>query len=312
MNIVQPTCTCRAKRRQVQVVGWLYNKEKLKKELINRVVLADSEIEALVHKSQLLEKHDPQNIQNCCYILRVGKVFQSQTGDEEVIGLTSNSQGKGKTRKVVYEIGPSETKIVKTLEYIKMPDNICATYSPLYRLSSKGVMLLNASIVEPGYEGPLSCFLVNFSSERVTFFPEDDIAKMIFHKLDNTPVNLKRKIISETNYERDLAMAAKKYHQTFLDVTSISEKAAENAEKKLKTFALSTSVTLILIVAFATAEPLLSKWLYERTGIYTLTQRIEDTKLLKDLQNAELLAKIEELKLEVQKLKSTQVPGKSK
>lgn len=269
------------------------------------MVITDSEIQTLVLNNNLLENHEPQNIQNCCYILRVGKVFQSQTGDEEVLGLTFNSQGKGKNRKVVFEIGPSETKIVKTLEYIKMPDDLCATYSPLYRLSSKGVMLLNASIVEPGYEGPLSCFLVNFSSERVTLYPEDDIAKMIFHKLDKVPSNLKRKKITEKNYEYDLAMAAKKYHQTFLDVTSISEKAADQAEKKIKGLAITTSIVLVLIITFATIEPLLSKWLYERTGIYTLTQRLEDTKLHKDLQNASLLAEIEKLKLELQNLKAS-------
>src|SRR5262249_39093751 len=151
--------------------------------------------------------HAPKNIKNCAYTLRAGKVFQTETGKEELLGSTD-----GNSRSIVWEIGPSETLIVRTREKVKMPNDLCATYAPLYRLSKQGVMLLNASIVEPGYEGCLSCFLVNFSSERISVAENDPIAKITFLRLSRAPEKLEPESISDQIYEQYLAIAAKKFH----------------------------------------------------------------------------------------------------
>ncbi|HEY0069985.1 MAG TPA: hypothetical protein VGE04_08475, partial [Chloroflexia bacterium] len=60
--------------------------------------------------------------------------------------------------------------------------------------------------------------------------------------------------------------------------------------------------------AWSSLEPVLSRLIYEKTGIYTATQRIEDVKLLKDLESAQLKAEIQELRTEIDKLKSQNAP----
>ncbi|HEY0071746.1 MAG TPA: hypothetical protein VGE04_17420, partial [Chloroflexia bacterium] len=167
------------------------------------MILIDSEIEARITSDQLISDHDPENIRNCGYILRAGKVFHVETGEEDELKTATNQ-----SKKRVWEIGPSEILVMRTREKVKMPNDLCATYAPLFRLSSQGVMLLNASIVEPAYAGYLSCFLVNFSSERISLNPNNPIAKIIFHKLSTVPTHPEIEIISDEDYETNLAKMA--------------------------------------------------------------------------------------------------------
>ena len=47
-------------------------------------------------------------------------------------------------------------------------------------LSRQGVLLLNISLVEPGYEGYLTTVLVNFGNKNVVISPTTTIAKVAF------------------------------------------------------------------------------------------------------------------------------------
>jgi deoxycytidine triphosphate deaminase len=265
------------------------------------MVLNDTEIQQRINSAQLLSSHDPGKIRNCGYTLRAGKVFQPKTGEEILLNVTANN-----TRAVVWEIGASETLIVRTKEKVKMSNDLCATYAPLYHLSSLGVMLLNASIVEPGYEGPLSCFLVNFSSERISLEPDAEVAKIMFHRLSAPPGSLKPMTIEDQKYEAGLAVYAKKFHKSFMDITGVEDRAVEKAREAVKKWVVFGGALVAFLLLWATLEPLLSKWLWEKTGIYTTTQRVEDTKLLKDLEAAQLKAEIERLKIEIQNLKKNE------
>lgn len=273
------------------------------------MILIDTEIEALITAQNLLTDHDIVKIKNCAYNLRVGKVFQPRTGEEELLAPV------GATKKVVWEIGPSETLVVKTKESVNMPNNLCATYAPLYRLSKRGIMLLNASIVEPGYEGPLSCFLVNFSSENVTLQPDQEIAKIIFHRLTHPPGTLIPSQFGSPQYEQMLSISAKKFHKSFMDITGIEERASDKAKAGVRNWLIIGGVFIAFLLTWASLEPLISKWLWEKTGVASSTQRMEDAKLLnnfenakkeleKELENVKLKAEIEELKVEIEKLKN--------
>lgn len=282
------------------------------------MVLIDTEIQHRITHEQLLTNHEPGNIKNCGYSLRAGKVFQANSGEEDLLGI-----GTGSTRKVVWEIGPAEVLVVMTREKVKIPSDLCASYAPLYHLSNQGVMLLNASIVEPGYEGNLSCFLVNFSSERISLSENQRIAKITFHSLSAAPGKLQSATINCREYETMLAKAAKKFHRSFMDITGIEERAAVQAKTVVKKWVTIGGGIIAVLLLWASLEPFFSKWLYEKTGIYTDAQRMDDALLLKDLQAArsaldasapssreqnpdieQLRSDIENLKTEVGKLRS--------
>lgn len=262
------------------------------------MILTDTEIKQCTGSDQLLTDFEPKNIHNCAYILRAGKVFQPKTGKEELLNTIN-----GNTRALVWEIGPSETLVVRTKEKVKMPKNLCATYAPLYRLSSQGLMLLNASIVEPGYEGRLSCFLVNFSSKRIPLSQDEAIAKIIFHKLSGSPGDFQPLTIEDKKYEKDLAISAKGFYKSFMDITGIEDRAVKKARNAMRNVVITGGVLVAFLLLWASLEPLISKWLWDKAGIYTSTQRVEDVKLLKDLETAQLKTEIETLKIEIQNLK---------
>jgi hypothetical protein len=49
------------------------------------MILTDIEIKQRVDSEGLLSYYDPASIRNCGYTLRIGKVFQPQTGKEEIL-----------------------------------------------------------------------------------------------------------------------------------------------------------------------------------------------------------------------------------
>jgi deoxycytidine triphosphate deaminase len=291
------------------------------------MILNDADISQLASSAQLLTDYDPEQIRNCAYTLRAHSVFRPGTGDQEILNVSDGSgfyatlvrsARKLSRRQLGWELGPAETLIVITREEVNMPENMCGIYAPLFRLAKQGVMLINASIVEPGYRGPLSCFLANFSGQRITLRQDTPIAKILFHKMTGPPQKLFQQVIERHTYEQDLAEEAKHYHRSFMDVSGIEERAARKAIAGVKGLALTGGILIALLLLWATLEPILSKWIWEKTGFTGSTQRVEDFKLLKDIQdeqaalklqleqkkvNDENAAEIDAIKREIQSLK---------
>ena len=276
------------------------------------MILSDEEILHLARTSNLLADFDVKNVRNCSCVLRANGVFRPETGEKEILNT-----GDGPRRQLVWELGPSETMVVVTKEEVCMPANVCATYAPLFRLAKQGVMLLNASVVEPGYSGPLSCFLANFSASTVTLRQDAPIAKIVFHAV-TPPARVVPEVIGRQEYEEGLAENAKKYHRSFMDVEGIEKRAADKARSELKGWVLGGGIMVAILVSWASLEPIVSKWLWEKTGLISSTGRVEDVKLLKDIQseqsilrqqleqrkaNDDLAAQIQELKREIAALK---------
>jgi deoxycytidine triphosphate deaminase len=119
------------------------------------MVLSDTKIKEritneTVAKKKLLQEYEEKNIKYCRYELRLGKVVTTQTGE------ISPNPGKPASAGQALVLKPSEMALLLTKELVHLPSDLCATYGQLNRLSKKGLMILNTSIVEPGYYGPLS------------------------------------------------------------------------------------------------------------------------------------------------------------
>jgi deoxycytidine triphosphate deaminase len=252
------------------------------------MILNDADIRGLTSSANLLTEHDPDNIRNCAYTLRASSVFRPETGEQELLNVSAGSR-----RQLLWEIGPAETLVVMTRENITMPSDVCGTYAPLFRLAKQGVMLLNASIVEPGYSGPLSCFLANFSAGPVTLRQDAPIAKILFHKISGPPAEPKPEVIERRRYEEDLAEDARRYHRSFMDVSGIEDRAAKKARSELKGLLIIGGAIIAVLLAWASLEPVLSKWIWEKTGFISATQRAEDVRLLKDIQNEQAVLKLQ-------------------
>jgi deoxycytidine triphosphate deaminase len=196
------------------------------------MVLSDAAIKELITNEadtnkKLLRDYDSKNIRYCGYELRLGKVVSPQTGE---IGSFADKRG---WREKIFRstpkclvLAPSEMVLVITKEAIHLPNNLCATYGQLNRLANQGLMILNTSIVEPGYDGPLSCVLVNFSSQKHALSADEPIAKVNFHQLHGKPDVLQGKIEME-KYEEIACKNATALPKSLLDIAGVEERVSE-------------------------------------------------------------------------------------
>jgi deoxycytidine triphosphate deaminase len=244
------------------------------------MILRDIDIQQLVTNAQLITNFDAKQLSNCRYNLRAARAYSPATGDEQLLVAATV------TRPVAWQIKPSETLIVMTREEVRIPADVMATYGQLNRLAQRGVSLINTSIVEPGYSGPLSCFLVNFSSQTVFVYPDDPVAKMCFMKLTGAPNQLVSQSVSSREYERILTESAQRYPVSFLDIGGIEQRIEDRVSKGVnQSIKLGGAIVLVLTL-WAGFEPVVSKWLWEKVGVVTVTQHEQLVQMREELKNA--------------------------
>jgi uncharacterized small protein (DUF1192 family) len=152
--------------------------------------------------------------------------------------------------------------------------------------------------------------------------PDAPVAKLVFHKLADAPASPKQLTLKDADYEKMLRELARKYQDSFMDVTGIENRAVEKARGSLKGVVLLAGGLIGVLVVFSQLEPFFAKWIYEKTGLVSTSQRVEDAKLAKDLaaattaaklildkqisesQRGELQAEVSSLRKEVQSLKA--------
>lgn len=217
---------------------------------------------------------DENNINNNSYKINAHKLIEPQTG--KIISLDKP-----------YKLSPSKIILFQTREKINLPYNIYASYSALYSVSSVGILLLNAGTIDSNYNGPLSGILLNFSAKDFIIKKDTAIARIILHKSDvNINVNKEKQTeIADKSYTNRLRRKAQnKYHQSFMNIHDIEQKIMRNVFKKVKGKIVLTGISVSIIIAIATIEPFLSRWLFEKTGVITTTKLIEVESLIDNIE----------------------------
>jgi len=272
------------------------------------MILTDREIKTRIQKDAILEFHDPARIKYCGYELTLGKVISPSTGRLQwVEDRPKRSLRNLMTAKNCYVIEPSEMLIIVTKELVKMPSDLCATYGQLNRLANHGLMILNTSIVEPGYWGPLSCVLVNFSSQRQALATGESIAKLNFQTLSGTPDSVFPDSFDHVSYERLASKNATSLPKSLLDIASVEERVTEKVGAAIKKSVAFGGLIILFLLLWAQLEGFLSHWIYDRTGIMTTTKQVElQLKAVQDKNEEdvrELKRTIEDMQNQVQHLK---------
>ncbi|MBC8153642.1 MAG: hypothetical protein H7Z72_12090 [Bacteroidetes bacterium] len=242
------------------------------------MILNDGEITDLITTLGLVGPIEPRNLSGCGYTFRVGQIFEPETGRQVLDDKTPG-----------HKIPPNGTAIIMTKEMVKMPDFLCANYTPLFRLAKEGILLMNASLVEPLYEGHLSCFFVNLSSKDFVFTRDQDVAKIVFLKLTQVPKSPQPLKISEENYKKALFEQATKFHESFLNIKGIEEKIVEKTQVELgKTKeAINSSLKfggglLVLLLTYSSLEPFFAKMIWNRSPVLDSKIELLERQILRD------------------------------
>jgi len=240
------------------------------------MILSDGQIKKRVASERLLEFHDPERIKYCGCELTLGKVVAPSTG--EVLSLMAkprNWLSNVLTTSKCFVIRPSETMILVTREKLNMPKDLCATYGQLNRLANMGLMILNTSIVEPGYSGPLSCVLVNFSSQKHALSPGDSIAKLNFHTVEGIPDELYNQAFSHDAYEQLVSKNSINLPKSLLDISGVEERVTDKVGAVVKKSLAVGGVIILILLLWSQMEGFLSEWIYKRTGLMDTRVQVE-------------------------------------
>jgi deoxycytidine triphosphate deaminase len=173
---------------------------------------------------ELLEGGRPEGIGNAEYYFLPGKLFPAGTTDDghglEVIDWTAplDELKQLPQQKRAHPIRPGELLMLRTRERVKMPDDMCGLWYQTDLLSRDGLLLVNMSVVPPGYQGFLKCVFVNFGKKAVYIGPDQVVAKIVFVALD-AKANKPSKASDGTKYDDGLAEAARAAPSSFLQIS---------------------------------------------------------------------------------------------
>lgn len=278
------------------------------------MILSDAEIKGRVQNDKLIELHDPEKIKYCGCELTLGKVVAPNSGDVlSLDGKLYSLWSKVSRAPKCFVIEPSETVILVTKEKLNMPKDLCATYGQLNRLANKGLMILNTSIVEPGYSGPLSCVLVNFSSHRHSLAPGDSIAKVNFHSVKGTPDKLLTQSFNFDEYERMASKNAINLPKSLLDISGVEERVTKTVQSGVRRSIVLGGIVILVLLLWSQMEGFFSEWIYRRTGVMDTKIQIEKAVQIQmdqlkqqqldyQRQNGELKQQVSGLQVEIRNL----------
>ena len=268
------------------------------------MILGYSNIKRLIKDKNLLAKYDESNILNSSCRLKIGKIFVPEDGTViECMNGTEQDSFLSKTRSWLadcfdprynrkdgipqwiqadnysYTLKPREIILFQTKEIVKLPIDIMAMYSALNTVATKGILLVNASMVEAKYEGPLSGILVNF-------FKIDGAIKNDKVTDDQT---------DDGKYSKELRDKAKNvFSKTFLSIGQLGDEIENRINKTVKKDLTMGGLILVFLLAFATLEPLVYKCVWDyptfdfnnwKHNISNQIEWSEDKKMLKDMQD---------------------------
>jgi hypothetical protein len=191
--------------------------------------------------------------------------------------------------------------IAITKETLNMPKDLCASYGQLNRWANRGLMVLNTSIVEPGYKGPLSCVLVNFSSQRITLSPGDPIAKLNFQTVQGELDQIYKDKFTPEEYEQVVSKMATNLPVSLLDISGAEERVTKKVTGAVQKSLTLGGLVILVLLMWSQMEGFLSEWIYNRTGLMTTSKQFE---VLLKQQQVEYQTQTLQLKEEIDELKA--------
>jgi deoxycytidine triphosphate deaminase len=140
-------------------------------------VLSDSEIRRRIGLGELVPGGDLAFATECSYSFVPGSAFLAGSTDIPL-------EFPGLDGKASVVVRPGEMIWIRTRDSVAIPNDIVGFWWQTNTLSRKGLMLINMSMVEPGYKGDLACLFGNFGKGDVLISPRTFIAKMVFAELN--------------------------------------------------------------------------------------------------------------------------------
>ncbi|HWE07464.1 MAG TPA: hypothetical protein VG274_12185 [Rhizomicrobium sp.] len=132
-------------------------------------------------------------------------------------------------------------------ERVVLPGDITGLAMVKTGLCNEGVLALNIGVIDPGWEGKISSFLVNFSNHERLLIAGETFLRLTFQQLGAETSS--RNPVSDEAYVADRRrQAVGKFGTTFLNLTEATKAATEESFRQWRTsiFAYATPAALLL------------------------------------------------------------------
>jgi len=173
-------------------------------------ILSDSEIQQRITDGGLIAGGDMTRASQCSYSFVAGVAFHPGRADAPI-----NFPGEAIVK-------PGEMIWIRTLETVKMPDGLVGFWWQTNGLSRQGLMLVNMSMIEPGYEGDLACLFVNFGKSAIPINKETVIAKMVFSEVVGRVLSPIAYRSTRQAYDADLRALTINQPPSFLQISELA------------------------------------------------------------------------------------------
>jgi deoxycytidine triphosphate deaminase len=200
-------------------------------------VLSDKSIQAAMDRQELILDGKPKYADGCSYEFKAGRVVYGGT-DRASTQVTSVDLSRTPSQTAV--IQPTAVVWVRSCERVSIPKNMVGLWVQTNSLSRSGLLLLNSTLVEPGYEGHLAAHFVNLGSSAVLLNSDTTIAKLLFLSLDVEAISLVDSSEFQ-NYDALIDKLAASSDRSFLrigeltpDLESTARSLTANAEKRIR------------------------------------------------------------------------------
>lgn len=164
------------------------------------------------------------------------------------------------------DLHPNEMVQVISAEEFNLPNNVTGHLTVKARFTKKGIWALATGLVDPGWDGPISSSLINFSKQthkirlgqvflRVTLFEHTEVQVLPEDKVGSVD---EYKVYAQES-------AVNVFPRTFLDQPRLAQDAAkeasEEAYKKIMGEFNNWAKTIIAILALIIAIPRIWDWI---------------------------------------------------
>lgn len=189
-----------------------------------------------------------------------------------------------------FTIKPGHMVQVVSSEVFSLSDRVTGHATYKTTLTKKGIWALTVGIVDPGWDGPVSTTLLNFSRVDHAIVVGDAFLRVSLFEHDPVPADRVRKAPPLETYLKDIQKtAASSFPNTFLDTEKIAEaaggKVLERVRKEALVWVASIAVlftVLQLVVNFTSYRP-------DRASVEVTKRDINDLRATMDSMQARLL-----------------------
>jgi deoxycytidine triphosphate deaminase len=212
-------------------------------------VLSETTIRQYLQNRRIIINGNPADVRGSSYSCHALKIIPG--GDTETVPPSPTNQQividfSAAGAPQVYRVPPRQLVWVLIRERVRLPENICAFWWQTNSLSRKGLMLVNMSMVDAGYEGSLACLFVNFGRTSVDIDPRMTIARLVFHGIDNANTPYGRGELAE-DYERTLRDVALNGPSSFLSLQEFTAAFTTEKQKALNDFTSQARTSAIQV-----------------------------------------------------------------